>query len=73
MILAALTLTGVTMEDAMIYATAALTTTGPVAQMTGPVPLSWAALEDSAKAILALGMVLGRLELLLLLSVFWRR
>ncbi len=70
---AALTLTGVTMEDAMIYATAALTTTGPVAQMTGPDPLSWAALGDTAKAILALGMILGRLELLLLLSLFWRR
>lgn len=70
---AALTLTGVTMEDAMIFATAALTTTGPVAQMTGPEPLSWAALSDGAKAILAFGMVLGRLELLLLLSVFWRR
>ncbi|MFN7004103.1 MAG: TrkH family potassium uptake protein [Roseinatronobacter sp.] len=70
---AALTLTGVSMEDAMIYATAALTTTGPVAQMTGPEPLSWAALSDAAKAILALGMVLGRLELLLLLSLVWRR
>ena len=69
---AALTLTGVIMEDAMIYATAALTTTGPVAQMTGPDPLSWAALSDGALAILAFGMVLGRLELLLLLSVFWR-
>lgn len=70
---ATLTLTGVTMEDAMIFATAALTTTGPVAQMTGPEPLSWAALSDLGKAILAFGMVLGRLELLLLLSVFWRR
>lgn len=70
---AALALTGVTMEDAMIYATAALTTTGPVAQMTGPEPLSWAVLSDMAKAILALGMILGRLELLLLLSLVWRR
>ncbi|MFB9570733.1 hypothetical protein ACFFRS_27535, partial [Saccharopolyspora hordei] len=38
-LMAALTITGVTMEDALIYATAALTTTGPVAQMTGPEPL----------------------------------
>lgn len=71
-LMAALTITGVTMEDALIYATAALTTTGPVAQMTGPEPLSWSALGDGAKAILAFGMILGRLELLLLLSVFWR-
>ena len=71
-LMAALTVTGVTMEDALIYATAALTTTGPVAQMTGPEPLSWAALGDGAKGILAFGMILGRLELLLLLSVFWR-
>ncbi|TVP71751.1 MAG: TrkH family potassium uptake protein [Rhodobacteraceae bacterium] len=70
---ALLTLTGVAMEDAMIYITAALTTTGPVAQMTGPVPLDWADLSRLGLAISALGMVLGRLELLLLLSVLWSR
>ncbi len=70
---ALLTLTGVGMEDAMIYITAALTTTGPVAQMTGPDPLDWAALSPAGLAITGGGMVLGRLEVLLLLSVFWRR
>lgn len=70
---AVLTLTGVAMENAMIYITAALTTTGPVAQMTGPVPLDWADLSRSGLAISAFAMVLGRLELLLLLSVFWRQ
>lgn len=72
-VMAALTLTGESMEDALIYATAALTTTGPVAQMTGSDPLLWSALSDAGKAITAFGMILGRLEVLLLLSVFWQR
>lgn len=72
-ITAALTLTGVVLEEAIIFAVAALTTTGPLAQIAGSTPLSWAALDDGGRVILALGMVLGRLELLLLLSVFWRR
>ena len=70
---ALLTLTGLRLEDATIFAVAALTTTGPLAHIAGPQPLDWVALGDLAKSILALGMLLGRLELLLLLSVFWRR
>ncbi len=70
---AVLTLSGEVLEDAMVYAVAALTTTGPLARIVAPEPLSWAGLGDLAKAALAFGMVLGRLELLLLLSVFWRR
>ena len=70
---ALLSLTGLRLEDATIYAVAALTTTGPLAQIGGHDPLHWATLGDLAKMILAFGMLLGRLELLLLLSVFWRR
>ena len=70
---AVLTLTGVVLEEAIIFAVAALTTTGPLAQIGTSVPLSWAELGDVDKVILAFGMVLGRLEMLLLLSVFWRR
>ncbi len=70
---ALLTLTGVHFEDAMIFAVAALTTTGPLAQVAGAEPLLWADLGGLAKVVMAFGMVLGRLELLLLLSIFWRR
>lgn len=70
---ALLTLTGLRLEDATIFAVAALTTTGPLAQIAGPEPLLWAGLGDFGKMIMAFGMLLGRLELLLLLSVFWRR
>jgi trk system potassium uptake protein TrkH len=69
----ALVLLGHPLEDALIYASAALTTTGPLADIAGPEPLSFAALSDPARGVMALGMILGRLELLLLLSVLWPR
>ena len=68
----ALVLLGHPLEDALIYASAALTT-GPLAQIAGPEPLPFAALGDPARAVMALGMILGRLELLMLLSVLWPR
>ncbi len=70
---ASLTVAGLSLEDAVIFATAALTTTGPLVQIAASEPLAWSALGSAAKAILAFGMVLGRLELLLLLSILWRR
>ena len=70
---ASLTIVGMSLEHAVIFASAALTTTGPLVQIAASEPLAWADLGGMAKAILAFGMVLGRLELLLLLSVFWRR
>jgi len=70
---ALLTLTGLGLEESVIFSVAALTTTGPLAQIGGPEPLLWSALGDIGKLVLAFGMLLGRLELLLLLSVFWRR
>lgn len=69
----ALVLMGYPLEDSLIYASAALTTTGPLAQIAGPEPLAFSALEQPARGVLALGMILGRLELLLLLSVLWPR
>ncbi|NBB97884.1 MAG: TrkH family potassium uptake protein [Alphaproteobacteria bacterium] len=69
----ALVLLGHPLEDALVYAAAALTTTGPLASIAGPEPLSFAALSDPARAVMALGMILGRLELLMLLSVLWPR
>jgi trk system potassium uptake protein len=70
---AGLTLAGLTLEEAIIFAVAALTTTGPLPLIAAAEPLSWGALGDWAKILLGFGMVLGRLELLLLLSVLWRR
>lgn len=69
---AGLLLTGLPFEDAVIFATAALSTTGPLVEVAGPVSLDWAELTDWALALAGLGMLMGRLELLLLLSVFWR-
>ncbi|MGY6705729.1 potassium transporter TrkG [Roseinatronobacter sp.] len=72
-VMAALTILGKSMEDALIYAVAALTTTGPLVQIAGPVVLTWTELSDAHRAVLGVGMVLGRLEFLLLLSVLWPR
>jgi trk system potassium uptake protein TrkH len=69
----ALVLLGQPFEDALIYASAALSTTGPLVQIAGPEPLAISALGDPARAVLALGMILGRLELLMMLSVLWPR
>ncbi len=70
---AIVTLTGVRFEDAVVFAVAALTTTGPLPQVAGSTVLHWSDLGDLARGALALGMVLGRLELLLLLLIVWRR
>lgn len=72
-VMAALTVLGTTMEDALTYAVAALTTTGPLVHIAGSVSLTWSELGDAQRAVLGAGMVLGRLEFLLLLSVLWPR
>jgi trk system potassium uptake protein len=76
-IMAALTLTGNAFTDAMILAVSTLSTTGPLAAIAGPAPISYGALSSASQAILAIGMVIGRLETLALLVLFapdsWRR
>lgn len=67
--LAALTALGVPFERALVFATAAISTTGPLAQVAADVPLSWAGLSDPARAVLGVTMILGRLELLLVLAL----
>jgi trk system potassium uptake protein len=71
-----LSLTGLQFEPAMVLTVAALTTTGPLAQVAGQYPISYAGIPDSAQVILALAMVLGRLETLALIALFnpefWR-
>jgi trk system potassium uptake protein TrkH len=74
---AALGLAGLGIDAAIVLGIAALTNTGPLAAVGADVPLSWAALNDNAKAIAMMAMVLGRLEAIALLALlnpdFWRR
>ncbi len=72
-LVAALTFMGVPLEQAIVLAVSAITTAGPLAQVAAATPLSWADLSDAARAVLAAGMVLGRLELLLVLSLLLGR
>ncbi len=72
-----LALAGLDFESASAFAIAAYTTTGPLAQMAGDMPLSYTALGDWAKAIVILAMVMGRLGTLALIALLnpdlWRR
>jgi len=72
----ALTLVGVTFEEALVLAIAALSTTGPLTAVGGETPIALIALSDPAKAILAGAMVLGRLETLAIIALLtpdlWR-
>ena len=72
-----LSLTGVQFETAMVLAVAAISTTGPLAEVAAESPIAYSGIPDTAKIILAGTMVLGRLETLALISLlnpeFWRR
>ncbi len=72
-----LSLTGVQFETAMVLSVSALSTTGPLATIGAESPISYAGIPDFGKVVLALAMVLGRLEALALIALFnpefWRR
>ncbi|WP_245904848.1 TrkH family potassium uptake protein [Pseudoroseicyclus aestuarii] len=76
-VMLALSLTGVEFEQAMVLTVAALSTTGPLAQVAAEAPISYAGIPDAAKAVLAGTMVLGRLETLAIIALLnpasWRR
>jgi len=72
-LIALLTTLGLALEPALIFGIAALTTTGPLAQVAGDAPLYWSGLTDSARAVLALAMILGRLEILVLVALIMGR
>ncbi|MCR8723451.1 TrkH family potassium uptake protein [Frigidibacter sp. ROC022] len=76
-VMLALSLDGLSLNDSITFAIAALSTTGPVANVAGSVPLSYDSLSDSARMILAASMVLGRVETLAIIALlnpeFWRR
>jgi trk system potassium uptake protein TrkH len=73
----ALAATGMAFDRALVLSVAALTNTGPLADAALGSTNGYADLGDGAKAMLALTMVLGRVEALALLafvaSVGWRR
>ncbi|MDO9524494.1 MAG: potassium transporter TrkG [Gemmobacter sp.] len=74
---AALALAGIGFEKGVVLSVASLTTTGPLANVASDAVSGFGGLNAAAKVILALGMVLGRLETLALLAVLapaaWRR
>jgi trk system potassium uptake protein TrkH len=74
---AALSLTGLDFRAAMILTIAGLANTCPLASITGEAATSYSALGTSTKAVLAIAMIVGRLELLALIALAnpasWRR
>ncbi len=72
-----LSLTGVQFETSMVLAVSALSTTGPLASVAAETPIAYSGIPDPAKAILAVAMVLGRLETLAIIALFnpeiWQR
>ena len=67
---------GADFDEAAIFTVAALSNTGPLAQIAADTPLSYMNLTDPAKILLIFAMVLGRLEVLALIALlnpeFWR-
>ncbi len=77
-VMAMLSLTpGMQFEQALLVSLAAITTTGQLALAATDAPVSFAGLTQAAQGIAALGMILGRLEVLALIALlnpdFWRR
>lgn len=76
LVMLALSLTGLSFESAAVFTISALSTTGPLAMVAAETPLQYANLDSAAKAILAVAMVLGRLETLAIIALLnpalWR-
>ena len=74
---AALTLTGMAFEPALIFVVSCLTTTGPLAENLPDVYLLYRDLNGFSQTILGAAMVVGRLETLAILALLapdsWRR
>jgi trk system potassium uptake protein TrkH len=68
----ALTATGVAFEPALVMTVAGLSTTGPLLEFAGDVPIRLGDMSAAAKAIFAAAMVLGRLETLAIIALFTR-
>lgn len=72
-LVAILMIMGLRFESALVFGISALTTTGPLTQVAGEAPLLWSSLGDSARGLLALAMILGRLEILVLVALVMAR
>ncbi|PVH28748.1 potassium transporter TrkG [Pararhodobacter oceanensis] len=72
-VVALLLLSGMSLETSLIFAVSSLSNTGPLVSVAGQAPLYWTLVSDPARAILALSMVLGRLEILVFLALFLGR
>jgi len=76
-VIAALTLFGVAFDAALVLAIAALTTTGPLAEVATADPIPYEGLSDAVKLVLGAAMVVGRLETMALIALIapggWRR
>jgi trk system potassium uptake protein TrkH len=72
----ALSATGITFSDSLVFATAGLSNTGPLAHTAGESFTGYANISDTGKAILCVAMILGRLEALAVIAVlnpnYWR-
>ncbi|NNK78790.1 MAG: TrkH family potassium uptake protein, partial [Litoreibacter sp.] len=68
--------TGLSFEEAMVFAVASFSTTGPLAEVVLDGSLSYVTLSPMAKLVLSAAMVLGRLETLAIIALlnpdFWR-
>ena len=71
-----LALFGQDFESATVLAIASLTSTGPLLELAASTPITLSSLDPVAKVVFAVGMVLGRLELLALIALLnpdlWR-
>jgi len=72
-VVALLLLSGMSLETSLIFTVAGLANTGPLVQVAGELPLHWVLLSDPARAVLALAMILGRLEILVFLALILGR
>lgn len=72
----ALSATGISFTDSLLFATAGLSNTGPLAHAASESFTGYANISDTGKAILCVAMVLGRLEALAVIALFnpsyWR-
>lgn len=75
-VMLAVTAFDIAFEPALILSISALSNTGQLAAVAVDHPIDWAVLGDAPKVMLALAMVLGRLETLAIIALFnpdfWR-
>jgi trk system potassium uptake protein TrkH len=66
----ALTVTGLAFEHSLVAAISAISNTGPAFGLVTPENLNFARLSDSQRIILAFTMIIGRIEVLAVISLF---